>query len=55
MFEPFYRGDRSRSSDTEGTGLGLSLAKTIIQNHGGGIELINRRPGGLLARVTLPC
>ena len=55
VFEPFYRGDRSRSSDTEGTGLGLSLAKTIIQNHGGGIELINRRPGGLLARVTLPC
>ena len=55
MFEPFYRCDRSRSENTEGTGLGLSLAKTIIENHGGTVELHNQTPSGLTVTVTLPC
>ena len=55
VFEPFYRCDRSRSENTEGTGLGLSLAKTIIENHGGTVELHNQTPSGLTVTVTLPC
>lgn len=55
VFEPFYRCDRSRSHNTEGTGLGLSLTKTIIENHGGTVDLKNREPSGLTVVVTLPC
>ncbi|MEQ8249415.1 MAG: ATP-binding protein [Alphaproteobacteria bacterium] len=55
VFEPFYRCDQSRSENSEGTGLGLSLAKTIIENHGGTVALYNREPSGLTVTVTLPC
>lgn len=39
VFEPFYRVDKSRSKETGGYGLGLSLCKKIMQAHGGCIEL----------------
>lgn len=39
VFEPFYRVDKSRSRDTGGYGIGLSLCKTIMEAHGGGIEI----------------
>ncbi|MGX9847436.1 ATP-binding protein [Limimaricola litoreus] len=54
MFEPFVRGEQSRSQDTGGAGLGLSITRTILRAHGGEIELSNRESGGLEARVTLP-
>ncbi|MFN7098541.1 MAG: sensor histidine kinase [Gammaproteobacteria bacterium] len=54
VFLPFYRGDNSRSRQTGGTGLGLSVAKDIIHAHGGSIELIRRDPGGLLVLIKLP-
>ncbi|WP_017927483.1 ATP-binding protein [Limimaricola hongkongensis] len=54
MFDPFMRGDNSRSLDTGGAGLGLSIARGIIRAHGGEIALSNRAEGGLAARVTLP-
>jgi signal transduction histidine kinase len=44
IFEPFYRVDKSRSKDTGGYGLGLSLCKTIMEAHGGKIE-IESKPG----------
>lgn len=50
---PFYRLDSARGQGG-GVGLGLSIAQTIINGHGGTIELENRREGGLTARVTLP-
>ena len=38
IFEPFYRVDKSRSRDTGGYGIGLSLCKTIMDAHGGTID-----------------
>ncbi|WP_417436125.1 ATP-binding protein [Hoeflea sp.] len=54
MFQPFTRGDDSRSLETGGAGLGLSIARTIIVAHGGSIDLANREQGGLRATVKLP-
>lgn len=54
VFEPFYRLEGSRSRDTGGSGLGLSIARTIIQAHGGTITLANQATGGLEARLELP-
>jgi signal transduction histidine kinase len=54
VFAPFFRLEGSRSRDTGGTGLGLSVARSIIRRHGGDITLHDRDGGGLLARVTLP-
>lgn len=44
IFEPFYRVDKSRSKRTGGYGLGLSLCKTIMEAHGGRIE-VDSKPG----------
>lgn len=54
VMEPFVRGDDSRSSDTGGAGLGLAIARTIAQDHGGDLVLSNRREGGLRAELHLP-
>ena len=54
MFEPFRRADPSRSRDTGGIGLGLTVARTVARAHGGDVVLSNRLGGGLLARVRLP-
>ncbi len=54
MFEPFVRGDASRSAETGGAGLGLSIARGIARAHGGGLRLTNRPEGGLRAEVSLP-
>lgn len=54
VFEPFLRLEASRSRETGGSGLGLSIARTIIQAHGGEISLVNRPTGGLEVVVTVP-
>jgi signal transduction histidine kinase len=54
VFEPFYRLESSRSRDTGGSGLGLSIARDVAQAHGGTVVLRNRPEGGLEARLTLP-
>jgi signal transduction histidine kinase len=53
VFEPFFRLESSRSRDTGGIGLGLSIARDIAQAHGGTITLRNVEPG-LEATLTLP-
>jgi signal transduction histidine kinase len=53
-FEPFYRGEGSRSRETGGTGLGLGIARNIARAHGGELTLRNRPAGGLEAILTLP-
>lgn len=54
VVEPFYRVDVSRSRDTGGVGLGLSIAQSIILANGGELRLANRAEGGLRASVVLP-
>ena len=54
VFEPFYRVDRSRSKDTGGYGIGLSLAKRIVEAHGGVISIDSRVGEGTSVRVSLP-
>ena len=54
VFRPYYRLEVSRSRETGGVGLGLSIARAVIRAEGGEIALTNRPEGGLCARVTLP-
>jgi len=54
VFDPFYRIEPSRSRDTGGVGLGLSVARSIVDAHGGQIVLANRPTGGLQVMVELP-
>ena len=54
VFDPFYRLETSRSRETGGTGLGLTVARTIVRAHGGDIRLQNLESHGLSATVTLP-
>ncbi|MBO9714520.1 HAMP domain-containing sensor histidine kinase [Sphingomonas sp.] len=54
VFEPLFRGERSRNRDTGGMGLGLASARAVARAHGGEIILQNRPEGGLQALVTLP-
>jgi signal transduction histidine kinase len=54
VFEPFVRLEASRSRETGGVGLGLSIARSIARAHGGELTLANRSEGGLIARMTLP-
>lgn len=55
MMEPFARGDSSRNRETGGSGLGLTLASAIAEQHGGSLRLSNRPAGqGLIAELRLP-
>lgn len=54
VFEPFYRLESSRNRQTGGTGLGLTIARGIVESHGGKLALRNRPEGGLEVSVTLP-
>jgi PAS domain S-box-containing protein len=55
VFERFYRADQSRThgSDPGGSGLGLPIAQSIAQSHGGEINLENQAGGGIRAVVRL--
>lgn len=45
LFEPFYRGDKSRSRDSGGTGLGLAIVRAAVSAHGGSCGVENRAGG----------
>lgn len=53
LFERFYRLDTSRNSGTGGSGIGLSVAKAIVQAHKGRITAENKTGNGLTILVTL--
>ena len=54
VFKPFYRLDKSRSLNTSGVGLGLSISEDIISSHGGNIQLSESQYKGLQVKVSLP-
>ena len=55
VFDRFYRTDRARSRGAGGTGLGLPIARAIIEAHGGDIALASDGPGhGVTATIRLP-
>jgi two-component system osmolarity sensor histidine kinase EnvZ len=54
VFRPFYRMEGSRSRETGGTGLGLTIARDVMRGHGGDITLDDSPAGGLRARLRLP-
>jgi signal transduction histidine kinase len=54
VFERFFRADASRSSTTEGAGLGLSLVQWIAEQHGGVVSVRSRFGAGSTFTVTLP-
>jgi len=54
VFERFYRADNSRNRETGGSGLGLSIVKTIIDRHSGAIMALETTGGGATFRVELP-
>ena len=53
IFEKFYRGKNQRYS-VEGTGMGLPIAKAIVEAHGGSINLMSQRGHGSVFSFTLP-
>ncbi len=54
VFTPFFRGDRSRSRETGGVGLGLTLAKRIVEAHAGTIDVTSEVGAGTTVRVQVP-
>lgn len=54
VFEPFRRLEASRNRGTGGSGLGLTIARKVVEAHGGTLVLKNRAGGGLTATVRLP-
>lgn len=52
IFERFYRSDEARNSETGGSGLGLSIAKWIVDAHGGSINVLSRVDFGTRFTVT---
>ena len=54
VFTPFFRADRSRTRGTGGVGLGMTLAKRIVEAHGGTIAIQSEVGGGTTVRIQLP-
>lgn len=54
LFEPFVRLEGSRNRSTGGAGLGLAIARSIAERHGGSVTLDDAPGGGTRATLTLP-
>ncbi|MBV7336638.1 HAMP domain-containing protein [Chloroflexi bacterium TSY] len=54
IFEQFYRGEKSRNRATGGSGLGLAIAQSIVESHGGQIQIKSQVNRGTSVIFTLP-
>lgn len=54
IFEVFYREDKSRSRKIGGAGLGLSIVKTIVEQHGGTVQYQPNHPKGSIFIISVP-
>lgn len=55
LFERFYRADTSRTRTTAGSGIGLTIARAIVQAHGGTLTATSKGPGtGATLRIHFP-
>jgi signal transduction histidine kinase len=54
IFSEFYRATNARAAERDGTGLGLSFAKQVVEQHGGRIGVQNNPDGGCTFSFTLP-
>jgi signal transduction histidine kinase len=54
IFERFYRVDAARESGAGGAGLGLAIARSIVELHGGSIRAESRLPSGCRVIFNLP-
>lgn len=54
VFERFYRADSGRYSGHNGAGLGLSITRTIVDAHGGSIDIYSEEGAGTTVAVSLP-
>lgn len=54
VFDRFWRADNSRTRDTGGLGIGLSLVKEIVQRHGGWVQVDGRKGEGTCFTIHLP-
>ena len=54
LFDPYVRLIHGREKNAEGMGLGLGIAQSVIQAHGGELNLANHPEGGLNAIIKLP-
>ncbi|MEY4401329.1 MAG: hypothetical protein RL072_1194 [Actinomycetota bacterium] len=54
IFERFYRVDRARSRMTGGSGLGLSIVRHVVSNHGGTVSVVSEEGRGSTFTMVLP-
>jgi len=54
IFQRFFRADSSRARDTGGSGLGLAIVASIVDHHGGRVDVIDTPGGGATFRVAIP-
>ena len=54
LFDRFYKGDKSRSREEGSSGLGLAIAKSIVEGHGGTIRAESKPGHGMTFIIRLP-
>jgi len=54
LFEEFYRAPEAKKAFSDGTGVGLSIVRRVVEIHGGRISVSAREGGGTIFRVQLP-
>lgn len=54
VFEKFYRIGNEETRSAKGTGLGLYIVKSVVQNHGGSIAISDNKPTGAIFTILLP-